>query len=161
MSSQKFSAAVREALYQAHNGKCAYTRQSLDMGSFHIDHVLPEELADDPTRLAEIKAELGLAENFEIFGYENLLPATAATNLQKGKLVFDATRAQYFLSIALSKKADVETHLQNINRRNIRGRALLLLQQALESGNLSPPDVAAILEQYQDEPEEIFSYWWL
>jgi len=156
MSNQKFSASVREALFLAHAGKCAYTRQPLDIANFHIDHILPEELSNDPGRFMEVMTELGLSETFDLLGYENLLPAAAATNLQKGKLIFDTSRAHYFLAIASSRKAEVEEQLERINRRNSRGRALVLLQQALESGNLSPADVAEILGRHQDEPEEIF-----
>jgi hypothetical protein len=47
MSSQKFSSAEREAIWLAHEKKCAYTRELLGVSDFHIDHVVPESLADD------------------------------------------------------------------------------------------------------------------
>ncbi len=50
MSSQKFSASQREAIWLAHEKKCAYTREPLDVSSFHIDHVIPETLAEDPAQ---------------------------------------------------------------------------------------------------------------
>ena len=39
MSKQKLSAKEREAIWLAHGGKCAYTRESLDMSNFHIENV--------------------------------------------------------------------------------------------------------------------------
>ncbi|MFM0011660.1 hypothetical protein [Paraburkholderia sediminicola] len=156
MSNQKFSAAEREAFYQAHAGKCAYTRQLLDISSFHIDHVLPESLADDQAAFASAKSDLGLDAAFDLFGYENLLPVSPGANLQKGKVIFDPNHVRYYLALAASKKADVEAHLANIERRNVGGRALILLLQALQSGKLTASEVAKILEQHQDEPDQIF-----
>jgi hypothetical protein len=45
MANQKFSAAEREAIWLAHEKKCAYTRELIDVSSFHIDHIVPENLA--------------------------------------------------------------------------------------------------------------------
>ena len=42
MANQKFSAAEREATWLAHEKKCAYTRELMDVSSFHIDHIVPE-----------------------------------------------------------------------------------------------------------------------
>jgi hypothetical protein len=42
MANQKFSAAEREATWLAHEKKCAYTRELIDVSSFHIDHIVPE-----------------------------------------------------------------------------------------------------------------------
>ncbi|SOY77957.1 conserved hypothetical protein [Cupriavidus taiwanensis] len=114
MSSQKFSAAQREAIYKAHNGKCVYTRQLLDLASFHIDHVVPEELADDQTALEEVKRKLNLDEKFDLFGYANLLLATPGANMQKGSRVFNPDDCRFYLGIAEAKKPDVLGHLRVI-----------------------------------------------
>jgi hypothetical protein len=37
MAHQKFSAAEREAIWLAHEKKCAYTRELIDVSSFHIE----------------------------------------------------------------------------------------------------------------------------
>ena len=42
----------------AHEKKCAYTRELLDVSSFHIDHIVPESLADDPIELERVKEKL-------------------------------------------------------------------------------------------------------
>jgi hypothetical protein len=83
MSSQKFSAYEREAIWVAHEKKCAYTREPLDVSSFHIDHVLPETLADNPAALADAIARLGLPKDFDVHGYGNLLPCRPGANLSK------------------------------------------------------------------------------
>ncbi|SMY34478.1 hypothetical protein [Photobacterium andalusiense] len=156
MSTQKFTAYEREALWLAHNKKCAYTREPLDMSSFHIDHILPESLVSNLTELEKVKSLLKLGAKFDIHGYENLLPCRSGANLQKGSIVFDEARTQFFLGIAESKKAEVLKNLEKISKRNIRGKALILLQQCLEGGQLSPSEVASILDEHKEKPDEIF-----
>lgn len=157
MSTQKFSASQREAIWLAHEKKCAYTREPLDVSSFHIDHVVPEKLAENPGELEAIKAKLGLPPDFDIFGYGNLLPCRTGANLQKGSIVLDPAHTHYFLGVASSRRALVEGHLARIEKRNVRGKALILLQQCLERGELSVSEVAAILEEHAEKPEEIFT----
>jgi hypothetical protein len=156
MSSQKFSASQREALWLAHEKKCAYTRELLDVSSFHIDHIVAESLADDPVELERVRAALGLDKDFDLYGYENLLPYRAGANLQKGSLVLDEAHMHFFLGIAASKKAEVQGNLEKIEKRRNRGKALILLQQCLERGELSPSEVAKILEDHNEQPQEIF-----
>lgn len=157
MSTQKFTAFEREALWLAHNKKCAYTREPLDMSGFHIDHILPESLANNIIELQKVKSLLKLDEQFDIYGYENLLPCRSGANLQKGATVFDEARTQFFLSIAASRKAEVLNNLEKISKRNIRGKALILLQQCLEGGQLSASEVVNILDEHKDQPDKIFN----
>lgn len=156
MADQKFSAAQREAIFRAHDGKCFYTRAALSIGNFHIDHIIPEKLHSDPDSLAKLKESLQLHDDFDVLGFENLVPVAPERNLQKGDLLFDEHAARFYLELAGKKKARVEEELVKIERRNTGGKALVLLQEALESGKLSPDDVARILEEYQGHPEGIF-----
>lgn len=156
MADQTFTAAEREAIWLAHEKKCGYTREPLDVSEFHIDHILPESLADAPVEFERIKSTLGLDDNFQLTGFENLLPCKARPNLQKGSTVFEDCHTHYFLGIAASKKPSVEAHLTKIEQRKKRGRALILLQQCIEGGELSIEEVSQILEQYGDQPSEIF-----
>ncbi|ANV85050.1 hypothetical protein AWQ21_12095 [Picosynechococcus sp. PCC 7003] len=156
MSSQRFSSAEREAIWLAHEKKCAYTRKLLDISNFHIDHIVPESLAEDAAELERIREELGLPDAFDLFGYGNLLPCQPGANLQKGSFVFDKAQVHFFLGIASSKKSKIEANLLRIERRKNRGRAIILLQQCLERGELSAKKVSEILMKYGEQPEEIF-----
>ncbi|MBN1662582.1 MAG: hypothetical protein JW943_03165 [Deltaproteobacteria bacterium] len=156
MADQRFTATEREAIWLAHEKKCGYTRELIDVSSFHIDHVLPEKLADSPDELNRTKAQLGLDDKFELTGFENLLPCKPGINLQKGSVILEPAPIHYFLALAASKKALVQGHLARIEQRKNRGRALILLQQCLERGELSPDEVVRILEEYVDQPAEIF-----
>jgi hypothetical protein len=156
MAVQVVSAAQREAIWLAYDRKCAYTRQLLDVSNFHIDHVLPESLGQDPAKLADTLSRLGLPSTFDLYGYGNLVPCQPGANLQKGALVLDAAHIHYFLGVASAKKEAIEQNLVRIEKRKNRGRALILLQQALERGELSANEVADILQKYTDKPTEIF-----
>ena len=154
MSIQKFSAEEREAIWDAHGRKCAYTGKLLDVSNFHIDHIIPESLAKDPAALECRIATFDLPANFDIHGYENLLPCQPRANLQKHDSLLSQT--PYFLSIAACKKAKIETNLDRIEKRNSRGKAIVLLQQYLERGDLTPHKVSEILQCYSEQPEAIF-----
>ncbi len=156
MAEQSFNAVEREAISRAHGGRCAYTRELLDISNFHIDHILPESLTDDPTQLEATLSKLGLGKDFDLHGWENLLPCRPGANLQKSTTVFDPAHTHYFLGIAAAKKADVIANLKLIERRKNRGRAILLLHQCLERGELSANEVSDILQQYAEAPEAIF-----
>lgn len=157
MADQAFTAAEREAIWLAWSKKCGYTRDPLDVSEFHIDHIVPEHLADDPAAFSQTKAELSLPADFDVRGYGNLLPCRARANLQKGGLTFDANRINFFLGVAAGKVSSIHRHLSEITRRNNRGKAIILLQQCLERNELSADEVLKLLESHSDKPEEIFS----
>ncbi|MGF7179116.1 HNH endonuclease [Tunturiibacter psychrotolerans] len=157
MSQQNFSAAQREAIWLACQKKCPYTSRLLDVRSLHIDHIIPESLLDTPSQLEVLKSRLGLPADFDVHGYENLLPCDAGTNFQKGSSILDEGATRYFLSLASKNKPSVEKHLAEIANRNLASRAIILLQQAIEKGQLTPTEVTEILEKYTKHPEEIFT----
>ena len=156
MSKQKLSATQREAIWLAHERKCAYTRELLDLSAFHIDHIIPESLLDQPSELATIKQALGLGDGFSVRGYENLLPCKPGCNLQKSSTVLNEPHTHFFLGIASSKKDEIVHNLERIEKRKDRGRALVLLQQCRERGDLRAEEVSDLLARHSSNPREIF-----
>lgn len=154
MSNQKFSAVVREALWIAHAKKCAYTHEPLDLGEMHIDHITPEKLVKLPEEFTGLKATLKLNDDFDLLGLENLIPAKPGANLQKTDLSLNPAAIHFFLSIAAAKKPEVERNIRKITQRIQTGRAFIMLQQLLESGQVQAADVASLLA---GPPEEVFS----
>lgn len=154
MSTQKFTAAEREAIWLAHGKKCVYTRKLLDVSNFHIDHIIPESLTKDPAALKDKIAKLNLPDDFNIHGYENLLPCCPSANYQKSNLILP--RPDFYLGIAAAKKERVEANLERIEKREYSGKALILLQQHLERGDLTPQEIAEILHQHSERPEDVF-----
>ena len=154
MSTQKFSAAEREAIWIAYGRKCTYTGQLLDVSNFHIDHIIPESKARDTAVLNSMIIELRLPVDFDIFGYENLLPCHPRVNLEKRDLILN--QIHYFLGIAASKKDNIEANLTRIMKRESRGKAAILLMRCLERGDLPPYQIPEILQQYPEQSEPIF-----
>lgn len=156
MADQAFSAAEREAIWLAWARKCGYTREPLDVSDFHIDHIVPEHLAENAEEFARVKAQLSLPDAFDVRSYYNLIPCRSRANLQKGGSTFDANRTNFFLGVAADKVDAIERHKAEIGRRNNRGRAIILLQQCLEKQELTSDEVLAILDRNTAHPEEIF-----
>ena len=104
MAGQKFSAAEREVIWLAHVKKCAYTRELIDVSSFHIDHVVPENLADDPQKFQETKAKLNLGKDFDLTGFGNLLPCKPGAFPMRQVLLgeVDLNSVTTFLNLAMS-----------------------------------------------------------
>ncbi len=156
MSKQKFSAELREAIWNAHNKKCAYTGCLLDVSNFHIDHIIPERLAANPDEFRELATSLGLDDNFKISGSENLLPCHPGANLRKGGDVLDSPQTHYFLDLASRHKKKIVKNLSHKKELYDRGKALILLQQGVESGEITFEDVAEIFNESERNSDDIF-----
>ena len=156
MSTQRLSATQREAIWLAHNKKCAYTQVLLDVSNFHIDHIIPEFLLHSPQKLAVTIMELGLHADFNIYGYGNLLPCAAPRNLQKSDLIFDNPQVQFFLGIASGKVSTIERNVTLIEQRITRGKAIVLIQQLIEKGRLTPQEASNVLNTHSKDPRQIF-----
>ena len=154
MSTQKLSAAEREAIWLAHGKKWAYTGELLDVSNYHIDHIIPKAIAKDSAALKVKMMDLNLPADFNIHGYENLLPCCPRANYQKSDLILP--HLYYFLGIAAAKKGKVKSNLEYIEKRENSGKAFILLQQHLERGDLTPREIAEILHQHSERPEAVF-----
>jgi len=155
VSKQQFSAIEREAIFVAYGKKCAYTREPLDFATFHIDHILPESLSEEPARFEEIKKQLNIGE-FNLRGFGNLVPCKPEINLQKGHLIFEPAHVHYFLGVAAYKVSAIEKNIALITTRNAKGKALIILQRCLDTGQLTVKEVAGLLDKYQDNTDELF-----
>ena len=156
MSKQKFTIFERQALWMAHSKKCAYTGEVLGLQNMHIDHIVNEGLAENPAAFAKLKADWGLPDDFDIYGYGNLLPCTQARNLQKNDLQFDKPTGLFFLQIAANKIDVVETNIEKLKKQQDKFKGVLVLQGLIGEGKLSVEEVASLLENYQSKTEDVF-----
>jgi hypothetical protein len=150
MSSKKFTAVEREAIFEAYVGKCAYTSRLLEADHFHIDHIIPEFIFTNIPEFKRLKDSLKLSDDFNPHGWENLLPTAPSANLTKGRHPFDNNRAVFFLEIAAQHGQKIESLIQHKNRRLNAARSLLLLQTIVESGELSRSQLSGVLRSYDD-----------
>jgi tetratricopeptide (TPR) repeat protein len=141
MSRKKFAAAKREAIWRAHDRRCVYTQEQIDFENLHIDHIVPEHLANNAEKLDEVLRSYGLPADFDLNDFANLLPAKAGANLRKGGELFSPERARFCLHIAEKKKTSAEERLKSLKGASTRSRALLYVERAIESGHLVPEDL--------------------
>lgn len=141
-------------MFEVYSGKCFYTTVALDIASFHIEHIIPESMGDDPKALKELLQRLDLPETFDIFGYENLVPTAPNANMKKGDALFSDTNIRFYLSLV--KKDEVLNRIELIKTTNNKMKLVVMLKGALESGKLTWDEVAAIADQSTGDPEETF-----
>jgi 5-methylcytosine-specific restriction endonuclease McrA len=160
MSSYKFSKEERYAVYTVHGEKCYLCTTPIDLKSMQIDHIIPETLLDDESRLREVIASFGLPNNFDINTSANWLPSCSRCNQRKLDQVFHPSPIiQVELEKAAKKAVDVET-LKNkvINRRKVTN-ALAVLEMADRSGSLTEEDksqLRPLIEfHFQERVEEL------
>jgi 5-methylcytosine-specific restriction endonuclease McrA len=89
------SSAQRYAVWIAHGTTKGTTKcwlcyePILDVRDLQVDHVIPRQIGSN--ELGRAVEEFGLPSNFDLDGYENLLPAHGRCNLQKHAHLFRAT----------------------------------------------------------------------
>lgn len=86
MSKQKFSPEERWVIWDVYKRKCIYCSEPiLDFSNLNIDHLLPESLHENQSKLQEILKKHSLPENYDINGYQNLIASCAMCNKRKNK----------------------------------------------------------------------------
>ena len=75
-------------------------------------------------------------------------------NFQKHDSILPQT--PYFLSVAAEKKSKIEANLDRIKKRETKGKVLMLLQQGLEFGHITPREISEILRNHAEQPEVVF-----
>jgi hypothetical protein len=140
MSDYPLDQLGRYALLTIHKQKCWLCYEPVSLPDMEADHMVPESLATEKSKLEEAFYNFGLPSNFDLHSLCNLLPSHHRCNKQKLQHVFRPTPLiQYWLDQAASKAQDV---------RDLRQK--LMSDRALEKA-------IATIESRQDEltPEQI------
>ncbi|MGB8898336.1 MAG: HNH endonuclease signature motif containing protein [Methylocella sp.] len=90
--------AARLALWEAHGRKCAYTGEPVAWTELEIDHIIP--VKSDAARKTELRGAGIIGADFDINGFENLLPTKAHLNNQKSNFIANERSIVFFLSLA-------------------------------------------------------------
>jgi len=146
MAKYRFSTIERAAIWEVHDKRCIYCREAISFSVLHIDHILPEELLDQPDELERIKDEYDLNPKFSINSYDNWVPSCSSCNLRKSNTIFSKNRAIFFLGIAESKYVEVKRNEQKLKDKNKRDKILISIALGVEQGLLSFDEVPALLE---------------
>jgi len=135
MSTYKFSAAQRYAIFLAHGMKCYMCKVPLDYASMAVDHVLPERLLATPSLFDATRSTLGLPASFELNSFENWMPTCAPCNGKKSALLFKPSPLILVELQQLAEKADRAREIcaELVSTRQV-SIALGVLERALEGG---------------------------
>src|ERR1700674_1573793 len=98
--------AARLALWEAHGRKCAYTGEPVAWSELEIDHIIP--VKSDAGRKKEVQGAGIIGVDFDINGFENLLPTKAHRNNQKSHFIANEGSIVFFLSLAAKAKEKAE-----------------------------------------------------
>lgn len=147
MRKRKLTNRRRYAVYVVHGEKCYMCGRPLSFLETEVEHVIPEILLNDPARLAQVLAELGLPPDFEINSYANWLPSCGPCNRRKADQVFQPSLLlQGALQRAAERSAKAEAHEQRQLHERAIEKAVATLQIAEEIGRLLPVHIAALTE---------------
>lgn len=122
-------------------------REPIDLLTMEVDHIIPETLLEDPTRLATILTDFGLAADFDPQSFANWQPACGPCNNRKRSRVFDSTpRIQLELQIALEKAPKVEALATKRVKDQTASKAWNTIKRVAATGELSESISAEIME---------------
>jgi len=174
VSKQTISTEKRHAIWLAHAQKCSYCRRPLSFGELDIDHIIPEAIGSNESRVAQVKRELGLPAKFDCLSINNMLPAHRSCNRAKSDAVFNPLASILYLKEA-EKAATVATELLSAARaKNKRETAVAYLAEMIQSGEImlkelvpqSQPDTLVLTkpivfvdgEEWSVSPDKIDSF---
>lgn len=131
----------REALWEAYNRLCYYCRQSLTLRGMEVDHLVPQDRADDGDLWRETCRELGLADDFDVQGLENLVPACRICNGDKSDRAFNPGRLSIDLNAIRQRRLEVEHRFKSLSRRDRSARAKAAMAVAVAEGAMQMDDL--------------------
>lgn len=150
MSTYRFRAEEKHAIWSGHGARCFYCGRPLEYQEATTDHVLPERLASEPAEMRRIRSKYELDQNFPGFSVNdfcNWVPSCLDCNSNKGSKVPDKTTANGYLQRVHQRLPKVLKELKRLLQRWTTGKALASLEMALERGTLSIQQPALILQR--------------
>lgn len=128
------STDARRAIWEAWHRRCAYTGEPINWSQLHIDHIIP---VDRPDIMEELQAKGLVARDFDINGFENLLPVLSFHNLSKSSRVLEENRLIFFIDKAEARKPTIEESLSKLVKSNFELKTYLAIKSASEKNDVS------------------------
>ena len=145
MAEQGFTRMQREAIWHAYDKKCFYTNELIKLTEFDIDHIIPESISS--SEFNRIKSELKLPSDFDIHGYENLVPIKKILNSTKSDKILPNRALMFFLSFTEDKKKTILQYLDKFRQDFDMDKARSLIAKAMDCKDLSISDVVDFAEK--------------
>lgn len=140
VSKQTISTAKRHAIWLAHDQKCSYCSRPLHFGDLDIDHIIPEAIGSNTIKFTQLRADLGLPEDFDCFSFSNMLPAHRSCNRTKSEAVFNTAGLLLYLGQATKAAPRIIAMLSETQTKNKRETALAYLADSIQRGEIMLKD---------------------
>jgi hypothetical protein len=152
-SKRKFSYGERYAIWYCNEQRCWWCKEPLRLAEVSVDHVLPESLLDDDGARQRTLTEYGLPDDFNINGYENLLPCHIHCNQSKGDKVPAFVPGNKVILDTLKQKAhEVERTVRSVSLNVAKDKVFKAIFVALERQTLSIRDLEDLLHAFVFDP---------
>ncbi|UVC11189.1 hypothetical protein IHQ71_11790 [Rhizobium sp. TH2] len=135
------STEVRQAIWEAWDKKSAYTGEPVAWPNLHVDHVIPVK---KPKLLADLQSKRLAPADFDINGFENLLPSANFQNQGKSAKQMEENALVYYLELARQKKPEIQRRLAARYRSNAELKAYLDLKAASEKNDVSLEEMLTV-----------------
>jgi hypothetical protein len=149
MTKHNFTDEETYAVYTVHGERCSLCREPIDLASIHVDHIIPEDLLDDPARLTRTLRLYGLPETFDLNSYANWMPACMRCNLRKGERVLNP--APIFL-VELQVAAEKATRAAELAQERVAKQTITKAWNAIKRANPS-----VVLPSTVEEAVKVFA----
>ena len=101
--------SFRMALWDTYNKKCFFCQQLISsIDNMQVDHVIFKKIVEDKNKFDEVKNDFGLEEDFDINGYNNLVPTHPGCNRRKSDRIYYKRAMLTFLEDAKKHAPKVE-----------------------------------------------------
>jgi hypothetical protein len=130
-TARPFTTAARLALWEAHGRKCAYRGEPVAWSELEIDHIIP--VKSDAAWKTELRGAGIIGADFDINGFENLLPTKAHRNNQKSNFIANERSIVFFLSLAAKKKEKAERLLTSSLASDLALKGFLQIKTQAET----------------------------
>lgn len=151
MSKYKFNLIERQSLWEAHDKKCFYCGELVYFRELHIDHIVPENLINNESKLKDFISESGLPNTFEINSYVNWVPCHSRCNKRKGGEMFELHTTLYYLDLARRKIEKIRRIESSINSKLHAEKLSFSIALALSENKISASEIKDLLAQYDKD----------
>lgn len=134
----------RAAIWQAHDCRCIYTSEKIDISELAIDHLIPIENGDQI--LSSLRARAMVSADFDLNGFENLVPTNGPRNRQKSDMILDEAPLIYFLQLAGKKAPKAQKFYEEMIERDRALNGFLQIQAAAQRNGVTVDDIFYILK---------------
>lgn len=151
MSSQVFSAIVRESIHRVFNEKCYYCDSSITYNELEVDHLVPESLINNEARKCDAYETYGLGADFDILSYENLIAACHSCNNKKRDHLLHAGYVAIALAVIKSKLPKLNSYLSENKKKRKLASILKSIAHSVDQGSFTEKEIIEALGYKLDE----------